>query len=216
MLFADTYLNKLLVGSAEGKLQLWNFVSQALLFEFAGWASAVKTLAPSPALDVMGIGLADGRAVLHNIKFDETVVIFDNAAGLGASGLGGGMLGATATAAASAGGAGGRAVTTLAFRTGAGLPLMAAGGGAGVVTVWNLEARRLHTVIRDAHDGPLVSLHFFAGEPRLMSAAGDNSVKQWVFDSADSSARLLRFRSGHSAPPACIQYYGEGLRCGIG
>ena len=25
---------------------------------------------------------------------------------------------------------------------------MAAGGGAGVITVWNLEERRLHTIIR--------------------------------------------------------------------
>ena len=41
---------------------------------------------------------------------------------------------------------------------GAGVPLMAAGGGAGVVTVWNLEERRLATVIRDAHDAPLVPL----------------------------------------------------------
>ena len=36
------------------------------------------------------------------------------------------------------------------------MPLMAAGGGAGVITVWNLEERRLATVIRDAHDAPLV------------------------------------------------------------
>lgn len=36
------------------------------------------------------------------------------------------------------------------------MPLMAAGGGAGVLTVWNLEERRLATVIRDAHDAPLV------------------------------------------------------------
>ena len=33
---------------------------------------------------------------------------------------------------------------------------MAAGGSAGVVTVWNLEERKLHSVLRDAHDGPLV------------------------------------------------------------
>ena len=39
---------------------------------------------------------------------------------------------------------------------GGGLPLMAAGGSAGVVTVWNLEERKLHSVLRDAHDGPLV------------------------------------------------------------
>jgi len=53
---------------------------------------------------------------------------------------------------------------------GAGIPLMAAGGGVGVVTVWNLEERKLHTIIRDAHDAPVTRLHFFPGEPRLMSA----------------------------------------------
>lgn len=89
---------------------------------------------------------------------------------------------------------------------------MAAGGGAGVVTVWDLEARRLATVLREAHDAPLTALHFFPGEPRLMSAAGDNSVKQWLFDNADGGGRLLRFRAGHAAPPACLRYYGDGTR----
>ena len=178
---------------------------------------------------------------------------------------------------------------------GAGVPLMAAGGGAGAITVWNLETRRLQTVVRDAHDAPLLSLHFFPGEPRLMSSAGDNSLKQvrswptrglpslfqlmvpdasltqrglffclpgvcvrderallshcvlavwvhllslgprwlcytipdassailsqqwhsraqWLFDNSDGSARLLRFRAGHSAPPGLVQYYGNGNR----
>jgi U3 small nucleolar RNA-associated protein 21 len=67
-------------------------------------------------------------------------------------------------------------------------------------------------VLRDAHDATLTSLHFFAGEPRLMSAAADNSVKQWLFDNADGSGRLLRFRSGHAAPPSCLRYYGDGTR----
>lgn len=31
---------------------------------------------------------------------------------------------------------------------GGNVPLMAAGGGAGVITVWNLEERRLHTIIK--------------------------------------------------------------------
>lgn len=42
-----------------------------------------------------------------------------------------------------------------------------------------------------------------------MSAGGDNALKQWVFDAADGSARLLRFRSGHAAPPTCLTHYGE-------
>ncbi|CAD6336090.1 unnamed protein product [Miscanthus lutarioriparius] len=32
----------------------------------------------------------------------------------------------------------------------------------------------------------------------------------WIFDSNDGDARLLRFRSGHSAPPRCIRFYGNG------
>jgi U3 small nucleolar RNA-associated protein 21 len=66
------------------------------------------------------------------------------------------------------------------YAAGQGLPLLAAGGSAGVVALWSLEGRCLHHVIRDAHDRPLLGLHFFAGEPLLMSSAGDNSIKQWV------------------------------------
>jgi U3 small nucleolar RNA-associated protein 21 len=101
------------------------------------------------------------------------------------------------------------AVTALSFRTD-GQPLLASGGSSGVISIWNLEKRRLHSVIRDAHDGSIVSLHFFANEPILMSTAADNSIKMWIFDSNDGDARLLRFRSGHSAPPRCIRFYGNG------
>lgn len=57
-----------------------------------------------------------------------------------------------------------------------------------------------------------LGLHWFTGEPRLMSSAADNSLKQWLFDATDGTARLLRFRSGHSAPPAVVSHYGEGMR----
>ncbi len=30
-----------------------------------------------------------------------------------------------------------------------------------------------------------------------------------MFDAADGTARLLRFRSGHAAPPAVVRYYGD-------
>ncbi|VAI93279.1 unnamed protein product [Triticum turgidum subsp. durum] len=43
-----------------------------------------------------------------------------------------------------------------------------------------------------------------------MSSAADNSIKMWIFDNNEGDARLLRFRSGHSAPPRCIRFYGNG------
>ena len=60
MAHPDTYLNKVVVGGDDGRLQLWNFSSGQRLFEFRPARAAVRCLAPSPALDVVGIGLADG------------------------------------------------------------------------------------------------------------------------------------------------------------
>ena len=50
----------------------------------------------------------------------------------------------------------------------------------GVVTVWNLEERKLHTIIRDAHDAPVTRLHFFPGEPRLMSAGAVSDLLKLI------------------------------------
>lgn len=58
-----------------------------------------------------------------------------------------------------------------------GQPLLASGGSSGVISIWNLEKKRLHSVVREAHDGVITSLHFFANEPVLMSSSTDNSIK---------------------------------------
>eukprot|EP00271_Cylindrocystis_brebissonii_P018690 TRINITY_DN5414_c0_g1_i1.p1 TRINITY_DN5414_c0_g1~~TRINITY_DN5414_c0_g1_i1.p1 ORF type:complete len:979 (-),score=218.28 TRINITY_DN5414_c0_g1_i1:1298-4234(-) len=180
----ETYLNKVLIGSEEGSLQLWNVRSRQLIHEFPGWGSPVRCCVSSPALDTVGVGCSDGHVHVHNIKYDQTVVSFRHAEGA--------------------------AVTALSFRTD-GQPFLATGGATGVVSLWNLEKRKLQAVIKDAHDEAVVSLYFFPREPVLLSSGRDNALKMWIFDSDDGEARLLRFRSGHSAPPACIRYYGQGL-----
>ncbi|KAL0456169.1 UNVERIFIED_CONTAM: U3 small nucleolar RNA-associated protein 21 [Sesamum latifolium] len=44
-----------------------------------------------------------------------------------------------------------------------------------------------------------------------MSSSADNSIKMWIFDTSEGDPpRLLRFRSGHSAPPLCIRFYANG------
>lgn len=69
-----TYLNKVVLGAADGRLQLWNLRSGQKVYEFRGWGSAVLCLEQSPALDVVGIGHADGRIVLHNLRVDESIL----------------------------------------------------------------------------------------------------------------------------------------------
>lgn len=173
----------MIVGSQEGSLQLWNISTKKQIYEFKGWGSAISCCVSSPALDVVAVGCADGKIHVHNIRFDEEIVTFSHSTR--------------------------GAVTALSFSTD-GQPLLASGGSSGVISIWNLEKKRLHSVIGEAHDCSIVSLHFFANEPVLMSSSADNSIKMWIFDTSDGDPRLLRFRSGHSAPPRCIRFYSNG------
>lgn len=71
-----TYVNKILLGSRQGSLQLWNLKSALLIHTFKGWSSSVKVLEQAPAVDVVAVGLEDGRIIIQNIKYDETIVKF--------------------------------------------------------------------------------------------------------------------------------------------
>ena len=71
MAHPPTYLNKVLIGAKCGKMQLWNVRSQKCVYTFSGWGSAITVVEPSPAVDVVAVGLADGRIVLHNVLTDK-------------------------------------------------------------------------------------------------------------------------------------------------
>ena len=71
-----TYLNKLLLGSSQGELQLWNLRTSTLIYTFKGWGSKVESLAQSQAVDVAGVGLENGNVILHNLRLDETIMKF--------------------------------------------------------------------------------------------------------------------------------------------
>ena len=228
MAHPPTYLNKVLVGCADGTVHLWNINTLVRLYIFRGWGAAVCCIEPSPEADVVAFGLADGAVVIADVKHDEVLMRFRNATGL--TGAEGGRAAPAAPGthaackclafrcarrcparialrlavrlAASSDAAG------LLCRTGSGPPLLAVAGAPGVITVWNLDERKLQTVIQGAHNGGVAHLHFFAQEPVLMSSGADNAVKQWIFDNSDGSARELRGRSGHAAPPQRLSFYG--------
>lgn len=119
-----TYVNKLLLASVQGTLQLWNIKSNKMLYEFSGWGSAVSSLKQAPAVDVAGIGLASGDIYLHNLRYDETIMKFTQDWG---------------------------PVTALAFRTD-GAPVMISASTQGHLAVWNLDEKRLSSQVRNAHD----------------------------------------------------------------
>lgn len=57
-------------------LQLWNISTKKKLHEFKGWGSPVECCVSSPALDVVGVGCANGKIHVHNLRIDEEVVAF--------------------------------------------------------------------------------------------------------------------------------------------
>ena len=72
-----TYKDKILLGSQQGILQLWNLNSAKKIYQFRGWNSSVTCLEPCPTvLDAVAIGLKNGEILVHNLKFDETFVKF--------------------------------------------------------------------------------------------------------------------------------------------
>lgn len=176
-----TYLNKILLGSFQGTLQLWNVKSAKLVYNFKGWGSPISVLAQAPAIDVVAIGLEDGRIIIHNLKYDEVVMRFSQEWGT---------------------------VTSLSFRTD-GHPILASGSKQGHIALWNLEEKKLQSQLRDAHQGCIVGMQFLQNEPLMVTNSIDNSLKMWIFDVSDGGARLLRVRDGHSAPPTKIRFYGN-------
>lgn len=177
----STYINKILLGSEQGQMQLWNIKSSQLIYTFAGWSSQVTVLEQPPAVDVMGVGLANGRIILHNLKYDETVMEFTQDWGL---------------------------VTTLSFRTDD-HPIMASGSLSGHVVFWDLQERKVASQLLAAHDGAVNGLKCLPNEPLMVTSSADNSLKLWIFDMPDGGARLLRIREGHGAPPTYIRFHGS-------
>src|SRR5699024_337564 len=73
LLHPATYINKILLGSRSGALQLWNVAKQKLIYHFTGFGSAVTKLAQAPALHIAAIGHESGLIALHHLKQDQTL-----------------------------------------------------------------------------------------------------------------------------------------------
>ncbi|KAG6897135.1 hypothetical protein C0992_003915 [Termitomyces sp. T32_za158] len=198
ILHPATYLNKILVSSSQGSIQLWNIRSQTCIHKFplhrlqsipecspAGSADpncGISSMVQSPAVDVVGIGFTSGEISVYDVRADERLMrMFMDGGGIRALG----------------------------FRSD-GHPVLASASSIGHIALWDLNSggRLLH-MIRGAHDGAINALEWVPGQPVLITSGEDNSVKQWLFDSPTAAPRLLKFRSGHRAPPHLIRYYGS-------
>ncbi|KAJ2182953.1 rRNA-processing protein utp21 [Coemansia sp. RSA 551] len=179
----STYVNKIVIGSSQGTMQVWNIQSRRCLYEFKTMGSGITCMVQSPVIDVLALGLLDGRILLHNVKQDRAVMQLAQE----------------------------DRVTALSFRTDD-VPMMATANSEGDVALWDLDNKRLMHVLQNAHDGVISSVDFMVGQPLLITSSADNSIKEWLFDGNDGIPRLLRSRTGHFAPPQMIRYHGDDGR----
>ncbi|KAG9293369.1 hypothetical protein G9A89_007615 [Geosiphon pyriformis] len=172
-----TYLDKILLGSTQGTMQIWNIRTNKIIYSFASFGSPITCLTQSPVVDVIAIGLLDGTIILHHIKADERITTYSQEGH----------------------------VTSISFRTDD-LHIMATANIYGDIALWDLEKKSLFHLMKGAHDGLIPSIQFLNGQPILITSGNDNSVKEWIFDGTDGLPRMLKSRSGHHAPPTTIRY----------
>eukprot|EP00606_Chrysophyceae_sp_TOSAG23-5_P000671 GSChrysophyteH2.ASY1.ANO1.1331.1 assembled CDS len=179
-----TYINKFVVGYSGGALELWNVRKCKLVHSFTCHNDNAKTEALMPGVTCLHQSPATD---VFGVGFSDGTILMINL-----------KLDRVLFSFKQEGGA----VTSVTFRTDSSaqvFPFMASASGDGRIHIWNLEA----------HRGAISSIEFLHGEPIMISAAEDNTIKMWIFDAPDGSARLLRSREGHIGHSNKIRYYGE-------
>ncbi|GAA5893733.1 rRNA-processing protein UTP21 [Sporobolomyces salmoneus] len=194
-----SYLNKVVVASKEGDLAVWNIRTGSCIHTFSlstilptssssslNSSTAITALAQSPAIDVLGIGFANGSCVLFDVRMGESLgrVRFD--------------------------GDGAGEVSCISFRNDDLAQTLAVASTSGHIALFDLnhEMKLMH-LVRNAHEGAVGGIEWVVGQPLFMTNGADNSMKQWLLDTPTAAPRLLKQRSGHHAPPHLVRYYGD-------
>jgi U3 small nucleolar RNA-associated protein 21 len=201
-----TYLNKILVGTSDGCLEVWNVSTGKMrytIFPSESDMGAVTAVEPTPALSLFAIAYASGEVVIHDVRTDKPIISL-NAGSEKAP------------------------VTTISFRSddlgvgedGRKAGVMATATKAhGDVTFWDLNnGGRKMSVLRGAHSPPstahggiaggISKVEFLPGQGVFITSGMDNALKSWIFDEQPFSPvpRPLHSRSGHAAPVSSLEF----------
>ena len=188
-----TYVNKVLLGARDGRLELWNVRSGKRVHAYASIARGpgIAHVAASGALDVVAVARGTGRIQLLDARRDAVLFELDH--------------GAAAAACCFCRGGEPRGAGD------ARPPVLVAAGG-DQLRVWDLETRALLHV--EKRVGGVAALHAggLAGGPTSADAVVVTSVgadaKQWALDASDGAPRLCRRRDGLGGAPAVVRWYG--------
>lgn len=188
LMHMPTYLNKIVVAT-ENAVSLFNVKTGKLLYTFEDVPEGIAFVEPAPvALDVLAVVTRAGTISMFNLRTAKTVLALRI----------------------------GEPVTSLSFRTD-NPNMMGIGSTNGDLFFYDLTLRRRVHSVRGLHSEPVSKLQFLAGQPIVISTAGDNSLVEMVFDPslANSNSaistppRILRRRGGHSKNPTVLSFTDE-------
>ncbi|EME29107.1 U3 small nucleolar RNA-associated protein 21 [Galdieria sulphuraria] len=204
----ETYLNKVLLASEQGHLQLWNVRSCRLLYEYESFGSTITSMRSTPALDIVALGLADGRTILFHLKRNQTVMEFFHQksnqnvnTSLSRNHLSMDQMPFD-----------GCPVLDIAFRSD-GYSEMAVSYSDGSIVFFDLKQREVKYKLSKVHLGGAWFIQYLLGEPLLVTAGQrDNCIKVHISDRVMEPPRLLRFREGHMMPPIRLRFAADNPR----
>ena len=188
-----SYLNKILIAGEDDALQIYNIEADELIYSFSNITKKFKgarilTIEQSPLIDIVGMGLESGELLIVNLKQDKIIASFSQDS----------------------------PAKSISFSSDMSIEksLLASWTTDGNILFWDLNEKKIHSVIQRAHNSKAIEkVEFLNNEPILISSSGeDNSIKMWLFDldfASNVAPRLLKERSGHSDTPHIIKFYGE-------
>lgn len=174
-----TYINKILLGSHQGTLQLWNVKKMKMIHLFTNWSgSSILTIAQAPAVDCVAMALSKKRIVIHNLRYNVSLMTLKCE----------------------------DQPVTIGFRTD-NVEAMVTGNSNGSITLWDLTSQEVIQHVVHSHTEPVTGLQCLHQEPLFFTSSSDNSLKLWIFDGPGGTFRQLTSRSGHSQPPGRIRFF---------
>lgn len=186
-----TYLNKIVIVGRRN-MELYNIKAHEKIYDFTESLETryhlveksieITSIKQSPNLHIVALGFSNGLIALHNIQLDITLFTFQQQ----------------------------NAVLRLSFSHRE-LPLLASSDNFGNVNIWELNDRRLFSVLKAVHQSNVTCLEFLETELILLTGSGsDNSILQWKYDELeDNKFRLIRSRVGLKNVVKKLKFYGE-------
>jgi len=188
-----SYLNKVIIAGEGDQMIIFNIEAKETIYKFKNITqklngAKILVIEQSPLVDIVGLGLESGDIHIVNLKQDKVLTSFSQDS----------------------------PVKSLSFSSDTSLErsLLASCTTDGNILFWDLNERKIHSVIQKAHNSKTIDkIEFLNNEPIVLSSSGDdNSIKMWLFDMEHGSnvaPRLLKERGGHSDTPHKIEFYGS-------